>query len=359
VSEAGAPAGVTCRLLSQAWFEAARHIPSAPPGHRSARLHGHGFRVQALLPSEPAHAGAWDGALDRLEASLAAAAGALDHRLVNDAIADPTDEAIAHWLAARLPAGVAIGLRAARATGIERTPDATTLGWRRYRFEAAHRLPGVPSGHKCGRMHGHGFEVVVQVRGPCGPATGERIDAAWAPLGAQLNGACLNEIAGLENPTSEILCRWIRARLADSLDAIALVAVSETRSSGAVFDGTHYGIWKELSLDSAIRAPGGGAVLGHTWLLRLHLGAPLDKVLGWTVDFGDVKERFAPLFDLLDHRPLHTNFSMQARDSCSLAHWILREGAMRLPELRRIDLHETPARGVVLDRGGAPFFLPP
>ena len=37
-----------------------------------------------------------------------------------------------------------------------------------FSFEAAHRLPNVPDGHKCARLHGHSFHVRVSVDGPVG-----------------------------------------------------------------------------------------------------------------------------------------------------------------------------------------------
>lgn len=363
--------------LTQAWFDAARTVPGAGTGHPSARLHGHGFRVRALHgidAGDAATSAAAEAALDPQGALLQAAAR-LDHRCLDDLLPVRDDEAIARWFAGQLPGAGAIGLRSRRGTGCELTclPGpwggdgatgaiaSTAQGarvWRRFRFEAAHCLPNVPAGHKCGRMHGHGFELVIQadaqgdaVRAAAG------IDAAWARLAPGLQGRCLNDIPGLENPTSEILCRYLRERLLPLVAGLGHVAVSETRSSGAVFDGGRYAIWKELSLDSAQRGPDGG-LLGHTWLLRLHLSAPLDQVLGWTVDFGDVKQRFAPLFDALDHRPLYENPALQDGDTLSLARWVLAQGAARLPELCRVDLLETPEQGWVLGGDAAPFYLP-
>ena len=79
-------------------------------------------------------------------------------------------------------------------------------------FEAAHRLPNVPPGHKCARLHGHSFRIRIIVRGPVDPHTGWLMDfgdikAAWAPLDAQLDHFYLNDIAGLANPTSEVAGR--------------------------------------------------------------------------------------------------------------------------------------------------------
>src|ERR1700709_439962 len=93
------------------------------------------------------------------------------------------------------------------------------------RFEAAHRLPKVPDGHKCARLHGHSFRVELVVFGPVDPATGWFIDFAHfydagQPLHDQLDHNYLNDVAGLENPTSEVLSGWIWARIKPRLPSL-------------------------------------------------------------------------------------------------------------------------------------------
>jgi 6-pyruvoyltetrahydropterin/6-carboxytetrahydropterin synthase len=113
--------------------------------------------------------------------------------------------------------------------------------FREFTFEAAHRLPGVPEGHKCRRLHGHSFRVEVHVSGEVDPEAGWVMDfadlkAAFAPLHDQLDHRYLNEVPGLANPTSEVLARWIWDRLAGALPLTAVV-VRETCTSGAVYRG--------------------------------------------------------------------------------------------------------------------------
>ena len=86
-----------------------------------------------------------------------------------------------------------------------------------FRFEAAHRLPKVPEGHKCARLHGHSYRVRITIEGDVDPETGwiidfDEIKKAFDPLLDQLDHHYLNEVKGLENPTSETLCRWIWQR---------------------------------------------------------------------------------------------------------------------------------------------------
>jgi 6-pyruvoyltetrahydropterin/6-carboxytetrahydropterin synthase len=240
--------------------------------------------------------------------------------------------------------------------------------WRRYRFESAHRLPNVRAGHKCGRMHGHGFEVILHADMDLAErqmgTDYDHIDALWAPLHQQLDHVCLNDLPGLENPTSELVSSWIWQRLKPQLPELSWVTVYETASSGAHFDGQHYRIWKEFTLDSAVqltRAPSGDRrrrLHGHTFLLRLHVHAPLDQLMGWTVDYGDVKELFAPVYARLDHQPLNELSGIDDNDVLSLTRWICGEVAPQLPQLDRVDLYQARGCGVVVSWGEHPPALP-
>jgi 6-pyruvoyltetrahydropterin/6-carboxytetrahydropterin synthase len=113
--------------------------------------------------------------------------------------------------------------------------------FREFTFEAAHRLPFVPDGHKCARLHGHSYRFEVHVRGDVGADTGWVMDfgdisKAVRPVVDELDHRYLNELPGLENPTSEVLACWIWRRLADRLPLSALV-VRETCTSGCVYRG--------------------------------------------------------------------------------------------------------------------------
>ncbi|MGW5051350.1 6-carboxytetrahydropterin synthase QueD [Actinokineospora sp. NPDC004072] len=114
--------------------------------------------------------------------------------------------------------------------------------FREFTFEAAHRLPNVPDGHKCARLHGHSYRVVVHVTGPVDAERGWVMDfgdvkQAFEPIRAQLDHYYLNEIDGLGNPTSEVLAQWIWDRLHPSLPALSAVTVRETCTSGCTYRG--------------------------------------------------------------------------------------------------------------------------
>jgi 6-pyruvoyltetrahydropterin/6-carboxytetrahydropterin synthase len=114
--------------------------------------------------------------------------------------------------------------------------------FREFTFEAAHRLPHVPPGHKCARLHGHSYRVAVHVEGPVGSDTGwvqdfAELSCAMTPILARLDHYYLNEIDGLDNPTSEVLARWIWDRLHPALPDISQIVVRETCTSGCVYRG--------------------------------------------------------------------------------------------------------------------------
>lgn len=111
-----------------------------------------------------------------------------------------------------------------------------------FNIDVAHRLPHAPPGHKCVNMHGHTFRIEVHVQGAVQPRTGWVVDfaeisSAFHPLHEELDHKCLNDIEGLENPTSENLCKWIWHRLSPSLPGLCKIIVQESPGSGCIYEG--------------------------------------------------------------------------------------------------------------------------
>jgi 6-pyruvoyltetrahydropterin/6-carboxytetrahydropterin synthase len=122
------------------------------------------------------------------------------------------------------------------------TPPSAPVAELRATFSlaSARRLPSVAEGHPCGRLHGHTFGVQLLLRGPIDPVMGwvmdfEEITAAWAPMCDRLDHRVLNDVAGLENPTSERLAVWILEALAPALPLLTAVTVSETGGFEATY----------------------------------------------------------------------------------------------------------------------------
>ena len=114
--------------------------------------------------------------------------------------------------------------------------------WKQFTFEAAHLLPNAPADHKCRRLHGHSYSVRVYVQGDVDPQVGWVVDfgdikQACQPIREQLDHRYLNDIEGLENPTAEVIARWIWERLRPRLPILSKIEIGETCTSGCVYRG--------------------------------------------------------------------------------------------------------------------------
>jgi 6-pyruvoyltetrahydropterin/6-carboxytetrahydropterin synthase len=111
---------------------------------------------------------------------------------------------------------------------------------RTFRFEAAHLLPKVPAGHKCRRLHGHSYVVDLRLEGNLDAELGWLVDfaevkAAAQPVFDRLDHYYLNEVDGLQNPTSELLAHWLFRQLEPRLPLLESVTVRETCTSACTY----------------------------------------------------------------------------------------------------------------------------
>ncbi len=109
--------------------------------------------------------------------------------------------------------------------------------YREFKFDAAHRLPNLPDSHRCSNLHGHTFRVFVHIEGPTGADTGwvrdyGEIKSICAPIIDQLDHSYLNDIGGLENPTSEHIAKWLWTAIKPQLPELSMLEVKETESTG-------------------------------------------------------------------------------------------------------------------------------
>jgi len=360
----------TTTIVVSAPFEAARHVDVLPQGHRARNMHGHSFIASVHCTMPESFAIYPGGEVDTIKSRLLTQVSKLDYSLLNDHIDVPTDENIARWIHSHcyVPGTHTISVQSTLDEGLEIDNHGLAHVWRRYHFQAAHQLPNVPSGHKCGNMHGHGFAVVLQASHHFGDGDLSidygLLDTHWQPVFDLVDHACLNQIKGLENPTSELISQWVWNQIKPNFKELSAVTVYETASCGASFNGKEIQIWKEFTLDSSVYSKNApktnprSKLHGYTYLLRLHLSGPIDEVMGWAVDFGDVKDRFTPIFKNIDHKPLHLISDLPDTDVSSLSKYVLKEAQKELPQVYRVDIFETRGCGAITSIGARGPILP-
>ena len=333
-------------LSSMTYFHAARHLDLVSDKSKSKSLHGHNFKVSTRIKFTNE---ARDN-LDSLKERIKKQVNNLNYSLLNDHISEPSDINIANKIAELLedssPVSVSVCSTEIEGANIE-LPDRNEI-WRSFTFQAAHQLPKVPLEHKCRNMHGHTFRVVLYSEVQLGNNQVEDLDKISNELKLTLNKKCLNEIKGLENPTSEILASWIWNKVSNANPVITKVEVMETDHSGCIFDGMNHEIWRQTSLESAISYKGDKEIYGFGYKVTLYVEAPLDRVKGWVMDFGDVKELFKPVFQKMDHHNLNEIEGLEDPSITDLIKWIGGQLKEKFPELSRLDLYESEGVGAEL-----------
>ena len=312
--------------IASAGFEAARQLPGGP-------VHGHSFKLSVLSLQSSIHS-----ELESLSKSL-------NYKDLNELSNVTSDIGLSLHIAEQLPSLSELRLQSAPDQGVYLL-NGQALLWRHSRFEAAHQLPNVPQGHQCGRLHGHGFQVVLYAQASSSQAA---LEAQWQPMQARLHQHYLNEIEGLENPTSEVLAQWLWRHMKPRFEDLALIVVQETVSAGCSFDGQQHRIWKQQDAECAIYIPSQSQAMGHSYTVKLHLQAPLDEVMGWTLDYGDVKTLFKPIYEKMDHHCLNDLLGDIEPSAENIALWLKSQLQSVLPQLYRIDLIETPERGAIIE----------
>ena len=114
--------------------------------------------------------------------------------------------------------------------------------YKTFTIEAARSLPKLPDEHPCQKVHGHSFKITITVEGNIDEKTGFvmdfiEIDSAFKPIHELIDHTYLNDINGLDNPSSENLCRWIWKKLGPSLSGLKKIEIKETDSTGCIYKG--------------------------------------------------------------------------------------------------------------------------
>lgn len=218
-----------CKLT----FEAAHRNTSATASDRARRLHGHSYEITVAIagPIDPAIGWVMDFAEVKDHAHLVI--DRLDHRILNEiaGMCDTTRPDVERWITETIRptltgfeyCKVVIRGDDQWSPHVRRIPnDGDVLS---FGFEAAHFLPALPETHKCRRIHGHSFRVAVT------SVNAGKIAGALNELYERLDHRLLNDLPGLENPTSEMLVEWLRNELEKRKSSFNEIMVAETCTS--------------------------------------------------------------------------------------------------------------------------------
>ena len=114
--------------------------------------------------------------------------------------------------------------------------------YKKFNIESARSIPNLPKTHPCHHIHGHSFKIIISVKGPINKQNGfvtdfQDIDDAFSSFKKELDHSYLNDIEGLQNPTSENICIWIWDKIQSSLPNIYKIEIKETDSTGCIYKG--------------------------------------------------------------------------------------------------------------------------
>lgn len=224
-------------LVKSFRFEAAHRTPAVP------QVHGHSFEAEVVVEGPLDDRLAWVVDYGEISAAFKPVFDALDHRFLNEVegIGDASFDAVAEYIQARmapalsLPVRVFVGMTGDGSynPALKTPDDRLVLPNRlRFSFEAAHFLPNLPEDHKCRRLHGHSFTVEL-----AGPRAHAMAEAARELVYDTLDRTSLNDIPGLENPTSEQLAVWIWERVQPRIPGLEAVVVAETCTARCIYRG--------------------------------------------------------------------------------------------------------------------------
>ena len=111
-----------------------------------------------------------------------------------------------------------------------------------FTFDSAHSLPNVPDGHKCKEIHGHTYRLTIYLEGELEKDLNWVIDFADLknainPILEIVDHKLLNKIEGLENPTCEMIAKWLWNKIKAQVPLLSKVELHETPTSGAIYKG--------------------------------------------------------------------------------------------------------------------------
>ena len=114
--------------------------------------------------------------------------------------------------------------------------------YKKFNIESARSLPNLSDEHPCSQLHGHSFQIILKVSGELNEKTGfiidfQEIEDIFNPIRKLLDHAYLNNIKGLENPTSENMCKYIWGKIKPKISGLVEIEIKETYSTGCIYRG--------------------------------------------------------------------------------------------------------------------------
>ena len=228
-------------LTKEFYIEAAHRNPRSTGV--AARLHGHSFQIEVMAAGEVDPAMGWLVDYKEIKEAFAPLERQLDHHCLNDVEGlehDPTQGGLTAWLKQRLAPSLPllsdvrvsiVGDNAFKPRLVDADPARSLPRRWRFTFEAAQYLPQLPPDHPCSRLHGHTYRIEV------GATDLERLRPGLRRVYDALDHRCLNDIPGLDEATSERLCKWLWQALSEEVDDLRVVIVQETNTARCA----HYG----------------------------------------------------------------------------------------------------------------------
>lgn len=226
-------------LVKQFTFEAAHRTPWRD---EPARLHGHSFVVDLTVAGECDPKMGWLVDYAEITRHFDDLYDQLDHKTLNEVagMRDVTCAGVRAWLLERLRPRLpllkdivvtirgecAFAPKLLHADRVHGLPERVRFG-----FEAAHALRRLPAAHKCHTMHGHSFLVDVAA------ARADALAPALLGIYERLDHGCLNDVLGIDNPTSEEAARWIWNALTKNVEHLKMVSIAETCTSRCNYHG--------------------------------------------------------------------------------------------------------------------------
>lgn len=335
-------------------FEAALSFDGIGIPEKFKRFHGHSYKFTISESNTIKQENAIFPRLVQINDSIK---NRLDYQNINKTtgLSLPNDAFLIQWIINEFNNNEInyLSLKSTSDSGVYWEKNSGFNGFWETLIHSAHFLPNLPENHKCHNLHGHNFKIVLGWKSECA----DNLMPYWSvkeifnPFFLRLHQKILNDIPGLENPTSEGLCFWLWEKIKIVFPELSSVTVYETATSGCTYRGNNWESFKELNMDCAIDGPKG--IMGHSYIIKLFVTGKLDPTFNWTLDFGEIKNRFAPFYKMIDHKYLSQVEGLISPDKqknllLELALWIFKRLQGAIPILSAVQIEDTPESGIFL-----------